>query len=254
MADTVLSTVTEAYVRQDSANQEEQRDPMEGFRSIFISDALSIGALKFGSFALKSGRSSPYFFNAGLLCSGPLLDTLASSYAALIATQYPRDSFDVLFGPAYKGIALAGATALCLHRDHAISVSYAYNRKEAKTHGEGGWVVGAELKGKRVLILDDVITAGTAIRQAIDGITNEGGTVVGVVVALDREEVGGGIEVVPGGKSAVKDVDDTFLGGKGAVKAVVRMRDLIAWLDKNGRQDDVVSMQAYWEKYGVKDV
>lgn len=103
------------------------------------------------------------------------------------------------------------------------------------------------------MILDDVITAGTAIRQAIDGITNEGGTIVGVVVALDREEVGGGIEVVPGGKSAVKDVDDTFLGGKGAVKAVVRMRDLITWLDKNGRHDDVANMQAYWEKYGVKD-
>lgn len=132
-------------------------------------------------------------------------------------------------------------------------MSYAYNRKEAKTHGEGGWVVGAELKGKRVLILDDVITAGTAIRQAIDGITNEGGTIVGVVVALDREEVGGGIDVVPGGKSAVKDVDDKFLGGKGAVKAVVRMRDLITWLDKNGRHDDVTNMQAYREKYGVKD-
>ncbi|KAG8984047.1 orotate phosphoribosyltransferase, partial [Tulasnella sp. 427] len=124
---------------------------------------------------------------------------------------------------------------------------------EAKTHGEGGWVVGADLKGKRVLILDDVITAGTAIRQAIDGITQEGGTLVGVVVALDREEVGGGIEVAPGGKSAVQDVDDTFLEGKGAVKAVVRMRDLITWLEKSERQADVSSMQAYREKYGVTD-
>jgi len=228
-------------------------DPMEQHRSEFISGSLSIGALKFGSFILKSGRSSPYFFNAGLLCSGPLLNSLASAYATLIATQYPKDSFDVLFGPAYKGIALAGATALCLHRDYGTSVSYAFNRKEAKTHGEGGWVVGADLKGKRVLILDDVITAGTAIREAIDGIRREGGNVVGVVVALDREEVGGGIEVAPGGKSAVKDVDETLLGGKGSVKAVVRMKDLIVWLEKTDRKSDVESMQAYWEKYGVKD-
>ena len=198
-------------------------------------------------------RTSPYFFNAGLLCSGQLLNDLASAYATLIATEYPQDSFDVLFGPAYKGIALAGATALCLHRDYNTSVSYAFNRKEAKTHGEGGWVVGADLKGKRVLILDDVITAGTAIREAIDGINREGGTVVGVVVALDREEVGGGIEVLPGGKSAVKDVDETFLEGKGAVKAVVRMRDLMVWLKGEGRTDDLKSMQAYWEQYGVKD-
>jgi len=229
-------------------------DLMQGHREEFIASSLSIGALKFGSFILKSGRSSPYFFNAGLLCSGPLLNSLASAYATLIATQYPKDSFDVLFGPAYKGIALAGATALCLHRDHGISVSYAFNRKEVKTHGEGGWVVGADLKGKRVLILDDVITAGTAIREAIGGIQKEGGTIMGVVVALDREEVGGGVEPAPGGKSAVKDVDETYLGGKGSVKAVVRMRDLMVWLEKNGQTESLASMRSYWEKYGVKDV
>ncbi|KAG8979324.1 orotate phosphoribosyltransferase [Tulasnella sp. JGI-2019a] len=226
---------------------------MELHRTNFITSALLIGALKFGSFTLKSGRTSPYFFNAGLLSTGPLLDTLASAYATLIVTEFKRGSFDVLFGPAYKGIALAGATALCLHRDHNIPVSYAYNRKEKKDHGEGGWVVGADLKGKRVLVLDDVITAGTAIRQAVDGIRAEGGHVVGVVVALDREEVGGGVDVAPGGKSAVKDVEETLLNGEGQVRAVVRMRDLMAWLSKEQRDDDLKGMQEYWSRYGVKE-
>lgn len=198
-------------------------------------------------------RISPYFFNAGLLSSGPLLNTLASAYATLIMTEFPRDSFDVLFGPAYKGIALAGATALCIHRDYDIPISYAYNRKEVKDHGEGGWVVGADLKGKRVLVLDDVVTAGTAIRQAVDGIRKEGGHVVGVVVALDREEVGGGVEVVPGGKSAVKEVEENLLGDEGKVRAVVRMRDLIGWLKEEGRDEDLKAMKEYWVRYGVKE-
>lgn len=175
---------------------------------------------------------------------------MASSYATLISSQFPE--FDVLFGPAYKGIALAGATALCLHRDYGRSVAYAFNRKEAKTHGEGGWVVGADLKGKKVLILDDVITAGTAIREAVDGIRQEGGIVVGVVVCLDREEVGPGQEGLPDGKSAVKDVEASVLEGQGAVRAVVRMRDLMGWLEKQGRTEELRSMQAYWDKYGVK--
>jgi len=167
-------------------------------------------------------------------------------------TSFPKGSFDVLFGPAYKGIALAGATALCIHRDFNVAVSYAYNRKEAKDHGEGGWVVGADLKGKRVIVLDDVITAGTAIRQAVEGIRREGGNVVGVVVALDREEVGGGIDVVPGGKSAVRDVEENVLRGEGQVKAVVGMRDIMKWLDKEGRKNELDAMRGYWEKYGVK--
>lgn len=212
------------------------------------------GTFSYSSRDPRSIRTSPYFFNAGLLSSGPLLDTLASAYATLIVTEFERGSFDVLFGPAYKGIALAGATALCLHRDHDIPISYGYNRKEKKDHGEGGWVVGADLKGKRVLVLDDVITAGTAIRQAVEGITQEGGHVVGVVVALDREEVGGGVDVDvgPGGRSAVKDVEETLLEGKGHVRAVVRMRDLMEWLSKEGREDELKSMQEYWSRYGVK--
>ncbi|KAG8932051.1 orotate phosphoribosyltransferase [Tulasnella sp. 418] len=156
--------------------------------------------------------------------------------------------FDVLFGPAYKGITLAGATALCLHRDHNISVSYAFNRKEAKTHGEGGWVVGAPLNGKRVLILDDVITAGTAIREAVDGIRKEGGKVVGVVVCLDREEVGPN----EGTTSAVQDVETNVLNGEGPVKAVVRMRDLMKWLENEGLTTELESMKNYWNRYGVK--
>ena len=135
-------------------------------------------------------RISPYFFNAGLLCSGPLISAVASGYAALISEQINSSNlkFDVLFGPAYKGIPFAAATALVLHRDHNISIGFAYDRKEAKDHGEGGKMVGAEVRGKQVLILDDVMTAGTAVRQSIDLITREGGTVVGVVMLLDREE------------------------------------------------------------------
>ena len=128
-------------------------------------------------------RISPYFINAGLLSTGPLISVVASGYASLISGFGVE--FDVLFGPAYKGIPFAAATALCLYRDHNISVGFAYDRKEAKDHGEGGRMVGSDVKGKRVLILDDVMTAGTAVRQSIDLIRMEGGTVVGVAMLLD---------------------------------------------------------------------
>lgn len=157
--------------------------------------------------------TSPYFFNAGLLASGPVLDTLCSAYTATIARALKASpglpAFDVLFGPAYKGIPFAAGTALLLHRDHGITVGFAYDRKEAKDHGEGGILVGAPVRGKRVLVLDDVATAGTAIRQAIETVTKEGGEVVGAVLMLDRQEVG------KEGKSTLAEVE-ALLGGRGA--------------------------------------
>lgn len=212
---------------------------------------MSVGALKFGSFTLKSGRTSPYFFNAGLLSTGPLLYTLASAYASTISNSLssstsPLPKFDVLFGPAYKGISLAACTALLLHKEHNLDVGFAYDRKEVKDHGEGGSMVGVSVEGKKVLILDDVMTAGTAIRGAIDLITKHGGEVIGVVLILDREEVG------KEGRSTVKEVED-IVGGPGRVTAILKMRDLMLWLEKSGQNESLGSMREYWEKYGIKE-
>lgn len=233
---------------------------LEDYQMELIDSALSIGALKFGSFVLKSGRFvltlfhciisteiqyriSPYFFNAGLLSSGSLLSAVATAYAKVIAQG--SYEFDVLFGPAYKGIPLAAATALLLHRDHNIDIGYAFDRKEAKDHGEGGKMVGADVKGKKVLILDDVMTAGTAVRASIDLIRKEGGIVVGVVMCLDREEIG------PQGNSTIIEVDH-LLGGNGKVKSIIRMRDLMSWLERKGRSEDLEQMKTYWDQYGIK--
>jgi len=177
-----------------------------------------------------------------------LISSVASAYATLISDLRSSLSlsFDVVFGPAYKGIPFAATTALVLHRDHKIDVGYAYDRKEVKDHGEGGNMVGADVKGKRVLILDDVITAGTAVRSSIDLIKKEGGTVVGVVMLLDREEIG------PRGRSTMKEVEE-LLGGQATVRAIVTMRDLMLWLEDNGQSEQVQSMQAYWDQYGIKN-
>lgn len=153
-----------------------------------------------------------------------------------------------MFGPAYKGISLAAITAVLLHTQHQIDVGFAYDRKEAKDHGEGGRMVGVPVAGKRVLILDDVMTAGTAVRGAIEMIRQAGGQVVGVVLALDREEIG------HEGKSAVKELEaELGGGGEGRVMAILRMRDLIAWLKDKGREEDIQRMQSYWERFGVKE-
>jgi len=159
-------------------------------KTALISTCIEHQILKFGSFTLKSGRTSPYFFNAGGFNTASLLSTLSSAYASTIA-QTPELSFDVVFGPAYKGIPLAATTAMALFAIDAAKfggVGYAFNRKEAKDHGEGGTMVGADLKGKRVLVVDDVITAGTAIREAVGMIEAAGGKVVGITIALDRQE------------------------------------------------------------------
>src|SRR5882762_4360904 len=189
-------------------------------------------------------RVSPYFFNAGLMSTGPILSTIASAYASTIASALtsksnPIPPFDVLFGPAYKGISLAACTALVLHTTHSIDVGFAYDRKEPKDHGEGGSLVGVPINGKKVLILDDVMTSGTAIRRAIGIIQAAGGEVVGVVQCLDREEVG------KEGGSTVKEVEAII--GEGRVKSIIKMRDLMAYLEKKGEAESLVKMQDYWQ-------
>ena len=174
---------------------------MKPYQREFLELALAKNALRFGQFTLKSGRESPYFFNAGLFDSGAALDALGRAYA-----QAAIDSgiaFDMLFGPAYKGIALAMVTAVALAREHARDVPVAFNRKEAKDHGEGGALIGAPLKG-RVLIVDDVISAGTAIRESLALIRANGATTAGILIALDRQERG------QGAQSAAQEIAGEF--------------------------------------------
>ena len=162
---------------------------MHSYQSEFIDLARAHSVLKFGEFTLKSGRISPYFFNAGAFCSGAALATLGRCYAQSIVDS--GIDFDVLLGPAYKGIPLATATSVALAEHHGIDIPFAYNRKEAKSHGEGGTLVGAPLKGK-ILIIDDVITAGTAVREVIAMIEDNGARLAGVAIGLDRQERGAG--------------------------------------------------------------
>ena len=166
---------------------------MQDFQSEFLAFVLENEILKFGEFTLKSGRISPYFFNTGLFNSGYKLAFLAKCYAAVIANT--EQEFDVLFGPAYKGIPLVSATAMALANNHDLNKPFCFNRKEAKGHGEGGIIVGAELSGK-VLIIDDVITAGTAIREAVEIIQKDGAQLNGIAVAMDRQEKGTGVPVL----------------------------------------------------------
>lgn len=201
--------------------------------------ALKRGVLKFGEFTLKSGRVSPYFFNAGLLNDGEALSLLADGYASILMNC---GGVSVIFGPAYKGIPLVAATASALWHQHGVNVPWGFNRKEAKDHGEGGTLVGAEVKGQRVWIIDDVITAGTAIREVVDILQQAGATIAGVLVALDRQEKGAG-EL-----SAIQEVEKQL---NIPVHALITMQDLMDYLKKNNRSDDLVKMQAYREKYGV---
>lgn len=210
----------------------------------FINFIADVGVLKWGEFTLKSGRISPYFFNAGLFNTGAHLDQLSQAYAAAIAASGVE--FDVLFGPAYKGIPLAATTSVALARNHGINKPYAFNRKEIKDHGEGGQIVGHPLNG-RILIIDDVITAGTAIRESIDLIHQHGATPAGVVVALDRMERG------QGDLSAIQEVEQQY--GL-PVMSILNLNDLIAYLADGAKQTGdaatLSAMQAYRSEYGVK--
>jgi orotate phosphoribosyltransferase len=215
---------------------------MQPYQRDFLDLALRKNALRFGEFTLKSGRISPYFFNAGLFDTGESLSVLGRAYAQ--SAMDAKLPFDMLFGPAYKGIALATVTAASLARDHNCDVPVAFNRKEAKDHGEGGEIVGSPLSGG-VLIVDDVITAGTAIRESIDIIQAAGARPAGVLLALDRQE-----RAPQSARSAVQEVQDQH---GIPVIAVVNLADLMHHISLQGRGDDLLRMQAYRERYGLAD-
>lgn len=207
--------------------------------SSFISLCLELGVLKFGEFKLKSGRISPYFFNAGLFNTGRALAELGRHYADAI--QRANIECDVLFGPAYKGIPLVATTAIALADVHGRSLPWAFNRKEAKDHGEGGSIVGSALRG-RVLIVDDVITAGTAIRESVDIIRAAGAEPVGVVLALDRQERG------QGELSAVQEVERQF---NLPVTSILKLEDLVTYLEQVKEPEHLSAIRAYRAAYGV---
>lgn len=207
----------------------------------FIEFALEHDVLRFGSFALKSGRPSPYFFNAGDVDTGAGLAALGRFYAATIVEE--ELEADVMLGPAYKGIPIAAATAVQLSEVHGRDLPWCFNRKEAKDHGEGGIVVGAALTG-RVLVVDDVITAGTAIREVVEIVTAAGAEVAAIVVAIDRQERG------TGDLSAVEQVEQE-LGVR--VRAIVTLDDVVAYLEETGEHaEHLDDMRAYRAEYGVR--
>lgn len=213
---------------------------MQDYKRKFIEFAIENEVLRFGSFTLKSGRVSPYFFNAGLFNTGEHLTRLSRFYAAAIVDS--GIEFDTLFGPAYKGIPLAAVTALSLFDQHQRNIPYCFNRKEAKSHGEGGSIVGAPLAG-RVLIIDDVITAGTAIGEAMAIIDAAGARASGVVIALDRQERG------KGEKSAIQEVEQNF-GLK--VASIITLSDLMSYLkDDPQMAKHLEAVSAYRAQYGV---
>ncbi len=213
---------------------------IRAYQSDFIELCLRLGALKFGNFRLKSGRDSPYFFNSGQFSSGRAIGALGRAYAA--AAVASGVAFDMLFGPAYKGIPLVTATAAALAQEHGLDPPFAYNRKEAKAHGEGGLVVGGPLAG-RVLIIDDVITAGTAIRESIEIIVGARAHPVGVVLALDRQERGTDSRL-----SAVQEVSERF---GVPVIPIVNLTDLMEHVAAGGLAPELLRLQAYRDRYGV---
>ncbi|MFA5627573.1 MAG: orotate phosphoribosyltransferase [Thiohalomonadaceae bacterium] len=213
---------------------------MQGYKREFIQFALDNQVLRFGQFTLKSGRISPYFFNAGLFNTGAQLARLGRYYAAAI-----KDSglvFDTLFGPAYKGIPLVSAAAIALAEQHDCNIPWCFNRKETKDHGEGGNIVGAALQG-RVLIIDDVITAGTAIRESMEIIDQAGAKAAGVVIALDRQERG------KDKLSAIQEVEQSY---DMRVVSIITLADLLQFLaDDPALQQHLAAVQAYRAEYGV---
>ena len=215
---------------------------MQDFQSEFLAFVLENEILKFGEFTLKSGRISPYFFNTGLFNSGYKLAFLAKCYAAVIANT--EQEFDILFGPAYKGIPLVSATAMALANNHDLNKPFCFNRKEAKGHGEGGIIVGAELSGK-VLIIDDVITAGTAIREAVEIIQKDGAQLNGIAVAMDRQEKG------TGELSAIQEIEQTY---QISVTAIISLQNIIDYLEGSSSsemQQHLTAVIAYRDQYGV---
>ncbi|EKT4524010.1 orotate phosphoribosyltransferase [Pseudomonas putida] len=213
---------------------------MQPYQRDFIRFAIDRGVLRFGEFTLKSGRTSPYFFNAGLFNTGSALAQLGRCYAAAIVDS--KIPFDVLFGPAYKGIPLAAATAVALAEQHQLDVPWCFNRKEAKDHGEGGSLVGAPLAGD-VLIIDDVITAGTAIREVMQIITAQQAKAAGVLIALNREERGNG-EL-----SAIQEVERDFGIPVVSIVSLTQVLEFLA--DDPQLKQHLPAVEAYRAQYGI---
>ena len=212
---------------------------MEQYQKDFVDFTLETGVLKFGEFTLKSGRISPYFFNAGLFNKGSHLSELGKFYAQAIEASALK--FDVLFGPAYKGIPLAAATSIALNDSYNHNVPYSFNRKEVKDHGEGGSIVGHPLEGD-ILIIDDVITAGTAIREAQDIIQNCGANAKGVIVALDRQEKG------KGELSAIQEVEQIF---GITVLSIINLSHIIDYLKTSDDSKILAKIESYRTQYGI---
>lgn len=213
---------------------------MKAYQREFIEFALERQVLRFGEFTLKSGRTSPYFFNAGLFNTGRDLARLGRFYAAALVDS--GIEYDLLFGPAYKGIPIATTTAVALCDHHDIDMPYCFNRKEKKDHGEGGSLVGSELQG-RVMLVDDVITAGTAIRESMEIIAAHNAKLAGVLIALDRQEKG------KGELSAIQEVERDF--GCDIV-SIIKLEDLINYLsEKSGMETELASVSAYRNQYGI---
>lgn len=213
---------------------------MKPYQRQFIEFAILQGALRFGEFTLKSGRISPYFFNAGAFNSGSALAKIGQFYAEAIRDS--KISFDILFGPAYKGIPLVAAAAIALSEHYATDKPYCFNRKETKDHGEGGNIVGAALWG-RVLVVDDVITAGTAIRESAKMIQQAGAVIAGIVLMLDRQERG------QSELSAIQEVEKNY---QAKVVSVVNLANIMEFLaEQDGNKAHLESLRAYQQEYGI---
>jgi len=228
----------------DTANNhtepESWSNNMRAYKREFLELSLELGVLRLGEFTLKSGRNSPYFFDAGLFSTGYAAAKLGRYYASAIADSAVE--FDMLFGPAYKGIPLVALAASALAEHHDLDVPYAFNRKEAKGHGEGGSIVGATLAGK-VLIVDDVITAGTAVREAQQIITSAGADIAGLVISLDRQEIG------RDSRSAVQEVEQTL---RIPVISIVQLEDLVDLLEESTEYSEFLKpILDYRSKYGI---
>ena len=223
---------------------------MHAYQREFIDLARAHNVLRFGSFTLKSGRQSPYFFNAGAFATGGALAALGRHYARCIIDSGVE--FDVILGPAYKGIPLASATAVALADHFDRDVPFAYNRKEAKDHGEGGTLVGAAVKGRRVLLVDDVISAGTAVREATGILAKAGAILVGVCVAVDRQEVTGGSKPPAPGSERVSAVEGVRRELGVPVVPILTLTDLLAYLEaKGGSEEHAANVRKYRETYGA---
>ena len=213
---------------------------MKTYKRNFLELAMKLGVLKFGEFTLKSGRKSPYFFNAGLFNTGQSIADLGQYYANAIVDS--GIEFDMIFGPAYKGIPLATISAVALAEHHQINKPFSYNRKESKQHGEGGIIVGAPLNGK-VLIIDDVITAGTAVKEAFNLIENSNAKIAGLIISLDRQEIG------ESGKSAIQELEDNL---NIPVVSIAKLDDLIELIKiSDDLKVHLSSIIKYQEQFGI---